>query len=138
MKDMDAPGKGHKVGIHTGDDEKLTSRYITSIPNLKILYIIKIDSAKDIEYEFKELFKSMRLHNKRGNLSEWIPEIPADLILKFLIFIIINDWCKDIVNVFEHFYNENIINGIYIILRSEHRISRNRGITIINFNKNSK
>lgn len=61
----------YKIGSHTGTINKLISRYITPIPELKIYYFVKTLLALDIETYFKKTFADKRIVNINGNKSEW-------------------------------------------------------------------
>lgn len=76
----------YKVGIHSGSISALRSRYITSIPDLIIEDIFHVDSkelAKQMECDFKEKYKHLRLVNSNGNLSEWVTMQLADILAEF-------------------------------------------------------
>lgn len=60
-----------KIGIHTGPESKLKSRYITALPNLKILMFKVTPLAAKIETWFKNTYKDKRVVNSNGNPSEW-------------------------------------------------------------------
>jgi hypothetical protein len=66
-----------KVGSHTGDVEKLKKRYITSIPDIKIIHFIPHPDHKRIENDFKRSYDDKRVININGNKSEWF-RIHAD------------------------------------------------------------
>ena len=72
----------YKIGIHTGDKAKLTSRYITSLPQLQIIEFYVFDDqklVKCIENEIKELYILSRVKNSNNNLSEWFTLTKSEL-----------------------------------------------------------
>ena len=71
ISDGSNPINRYKVGSHTGDYEKLITRYITAIPELKIHYFIETTKASDIESRFKIMYRDKRVVNIKGNYSEW-------------------------------------------------------------------
>ena len=73
----------YKIGSHTGDVNKLKSRYITGTPNVKIHYFIEAINAKEIEKQFKEEFYHIRINNSNDSKSEWVI-MPLDEIFAFI------------------------------------------------------
>lgn len=63
--------KIYKIGSHTGSKEKLIKRYITSCPDLNILFFREINRAREIERDFKRKYLKYRIPNINGNNSEW-------------------------------------------------------------------
>lgn len=61
----------YKIGSHTGTINKLVSRYITSLPELKIYYFEKTPLPLDIEAYFKRTSGPKRIININNNKSEW-------------------------------------------------------------------
>ena len=62
----------YKIGSHTGELNKLISRYITSLPDLVVHYFIELNNAKEIERIFKTNFENKRINNRNGNKCEWV------------------------------------------------------------------
>ena len=54
----------YKIGSHTGNKEKLITRYITSHPEIKLYYFIETDKAVDIENMFKRIHRDRVLKAK--------------------------------------------------------------------------
>lgn len=71
----------YKVGSHTGTLDKLKSRYITAIPTLVIDYFAETLHAKYIEDKFKKLYKTKRIKNTNGCLSEWVTMSLEEIIV---------------------------------------------------------
>ncbi|ARA72094.1 hypothetical protein BNJ_00270 [Kaumoebavirus] len=60
----------YKVGIHTGTEDKLRKRYITSMPGFTVHLFVKAlpNDEKEILYALTDI----RVKNVQNNLSEWV------------------------------------------------------------------
>jgi hypothetical protein len=78
-----------KLGIHTGDEKTLRSRYITAIPDLVIAAMYHHSEAKKIEKFIKDKFVNLRISNNEGNPSEYfhVPFGALDMVIKALMII---------------------------------------------------
>ena len=89
----------YKIGIHSGSQAKLTTRYNTALPNHSIYKFYTFSDQKlvrQIENDIKELYKSNRILNSNENLSEWFN---------------LNDNELDAINTF--ILSNNPINNLY-------------------------
>ena len=77
----------YKVGSHTGSLQKLISRYITPMPELKIHCFVETPMALDIEAMFKIMFPERRVVNINGHKSEWYL-IPLQDIIETLNYLL--------------------------------------------------
>lgn len=71
----------YKIGINSQSQQVLLSRYYTYIPKAKIYYYIETGHARIIEDQLKELYKSKRILNGNGNLTEWIKDVQLQEII---------------------------------------------------------
>lgn len=72
-----------KVGFHTGNIPKLIKRYITSLPNMNIIFYIQTKN-NELENDIKSKFESNRILNINNNISEWY-NIDYNKIIKFIL-----------------------------------------------------
>jgi len=61
----------YKIGIHTGDIISLRKRYITSLPNVRILFFREMSNSRVLETKIKKKFFEKRQTNCNGHTSEW-------------------------------------------------------------------
>src|SRR5579871_3617477 len=62
----------YKVGIHTGSQAKLYSRYRTALPEIEIILFVPHDNPRIVENEIKaQLNYCAIVHQQSGKPSEW-------------------------------------------------------------------
>jgi len=83
----------YKVGIHTGSRKKLLSRYTTYYPdNFEIHYFTDYPRSKIVEQQFLNRYDTHRVvKSTTGRKSEWIRNVPLNVILKDLKRMVSND-----------------------------------------------
>lgn len=72
-----------KVGFHTGTLNLLRKRYITSLPNINLVFYLKVDN-NNLEKDIKNEFEKFRILNDNDRLSEWY-NIDSLQIINFII-----------------------------------------------------
>lgn len=74
-----------KMGFHSGDEKKLLTRYVTSVPEIIILFFMPHPQARQIERSLKEKLKEKRIASTTsGRKIEWIQMTPS-LLLKEVV-----------------------------------------------------
>lgn len=70
----------YKLGIHTGSEKNLISRYTTTLINPIVYYFRYSECSEIIESELKQHFKNERIVNCNGKKLEWI-KIELDVLI---------------------------------------------------------
>jgi len=62
----------YKLGKHTGSENKLVSRYTTSLINPIVFFFCPVNNADKIENMLKKRLLKYRIVSNRGTVLEWI------------------------------------------------------------------